>query len=547
MNIENSPLYSPDLAPVPEAKRTWNKWNLAALWIGMAVCIPTYLLASYMIRSGLSWIASLLIIGLANLVITLPMVLNGHAGVKYGLPFPVIGRSAFGIKGIHLVSMVRGLVACGWFGIQTWVGGLAILSIINVHTGSSGPQELLKFLCFGIFWLINMYFVWNGTESIRKLEDWSAPILILIGILLIFWGYQQGGGISPVLECGKQLQQKTVLAFDSADKSWLRLNLLRDKNGTYRAEEFCLKQGDQISEWAPLPPALLMENPQKKDEVIQVKFRSKLGESSWIQPEKMAGKGSILWSYILWFTAMVGFWATMSISISDITRFAKSQGDQIAGQFMGLPGTMLFYSFTGIFVTFASLLAFPDVLVAEDAPWDPVNLVARFSNPWVVVFAQISMLIATLSTNIAANIIAPAYAISNLAPGKISFRIGGVMAGFIGILTCPWWLLNEISGVLLFVSGLLGPVLGILLCDYFVIRRTQLPVEDLFNPQGSFNFGGDGINRKAMISMAAGVLAALIGYWVPAIGFLFSLSWFTGFAVSFILYGLWMPRQAGRL
>jgi NCS1 family nucleobase:cation symporter-1 len=201
---------------------------------------------------------------------------------------------------------------------------------------------------------------------------------------------------------------------------------------------------------------------------------------------------------------------------------------------------MLFYSFTGIFVTFASLLAFPDVLAAEDAPWDPVNLVARFSNPWVVVFAQISMLIATLSTNIAANIIAPAYAISNLAPGKISFRTGGILAGIIGILTCPWWLLNEISGVLLFVSGLLGPVLGILLCDYFVIRRKQLPVEELFNPQGSFNFGGDGVNRKAMISMAAGILAALIGYWVPALEFLFSLSWFTGFVVSFSLHAFWM-------
>ena len=540
MNIENSPLYSPDLAPVPADKRTWNKWNLAALWIGMAVCIPTYLLASYMIRSGLSWIASLLIIGLANLVITLPMVLNGHAGVKYGLPFPVIGRSAFGIKGIHLVSMVRGLVACGWFGIQTWVGGLAILSIINIHTGSSGPQELLKFLCFGIFWLINMYFVWNGTESIRKLEDWSAPILILIGLLLIFWGYQQGGGISPVLDCGKQLQQKTVLAFDSAGKSWLRLNPLRDKNGVVRAKEFCIKKEDQISEWVSLPPTLLFEKSLDTKGLIELKFKSERGESSWIMAEEKKGSGSMLWSYILWFTAMVGFWATMSISISDITRFAKSQGDQIAGQFMGLPGTMLFYSFTGIFVTFASLLAFPDVLAAEDAPWDPVNLVARFSNPWVVVFAQISMLIATLSTNIAANIIAPAYAISNLAPGKISFRTGGILAGIIGILTCPWWLLNEISGVLLFVSGLLGPVLGILLCDYFLIRRTQLPVEDLFNPQGSFNFGGDGINRKAMVSMAAGVLAALIGYWVPALGFLFSLSWFTGFVVSFSLYAFWM-------
>lgn len=544
MNIEESPLYSPDLAPVPLEKRSWNKWNLAALWIGMAVCIPTYLLASYMIRSGLSWIASLLIIGFANLVITLPMVLNGHAGVKYGLPFPVIGRSAFGIKGIHLVSMVRGLVACGWFGIQTWVGGLAILSIINVHTGSSGPQELLKFVCFGIFWLINMYFVWNGTESIRKLEDWSAPILILIGLMLIGWGYHQGGGIAPVLDSGRQLQNKTVLSFDSTGKSWLRFNLLKGQNGFPRAKEYSFSSGKKFADnWKALPAEMLLENPRPNDDSLLVKFRSETGESSALQAEKQKGSGSMIWSYILWFTAMVGFWATMSISISDITRFAKSQGDQVAGQFLGLPGTMLFYSFTGIFVTFASLLAFPDVLVAEDAPWDPVNLVSRFSNPWVVVFAQLSMLIATLSTNIAANIIAPAYAISNLAPGKISFRTGGVLAGIIGIITCPWWLLDEISGVLLFVSGLLGPVLGILLCDYFIVRKKELSVETLFNPKGEFSYGGSGINGKAMLAMFAGVLAALIGYWVPALEFLFSLSWFSGFAVSFLLYALLMKKK----
>ena len=541
MNIEESPLYSPDLAPVPSEKRSWNKWNLAALWIGMAVCIPTYLLASYMIRSGLSWVASLVIIGLANLVITLPMVLNGHAGVTYGLPFPVIGRSAFGIKGIHLVSIVRGLVACGWFGIQTWVGGLAILSIINVHTGSAGPQELLKFICFGIFWLINMYFVWNGTESIRKLEDWSAPILLLIGLLLIGWGFQKGGGFSPVLDCGKQLQQKTVLRFDSAGKSWLRLNPLKSSDGNWRASEFCIQPKEKNNQtWSPLPPSMLLENPFPKEEKLQLKFRSELGESSSVLVEKKAETSSMIWSYILWFTAMVGFWATMSISISDITRFARSQQDQVAGQFIGLPGTMLFYSFTGIFVTFASLLAFPDVLVAEDAPWDPVNLVSRFSNPWVVVFAQLSMLIATLSTNIAANIIAPAYAITNLAPGKISFRTGGLLAGIIGILTCPWWLLNEISGVLLFVSGLLGPVLGILLCDYFLIRKKELSIPELFNPSGPFAYGGGGINTKAMLAMFSGVLAALIGYWIPALDFLFSLSWFSGFAVSFVLYALIM-------
>jgi NCS1 family nucleobase:cation symporter-1 len=190
MKFQDSPLYSSELAPVSQENRTWNRWNLAALWVGMAVCIPTYLLASYMIRSGLSWVSALVIIGLANLVITIPMVLNGHAGVKYGIPFPVFGRSSFGTKGIHLVSLVRAVVACGWFGVQTWVGGLAIYSIWNAATGNLDPPGINtgEFICFGIFWLINMFFIRNGTESIKWLEDWAAPILILIGIILREFG-----------------------------------------------------------------------------------------------------------------------------------------------------------------------------------------------------------------------------------------------------------------------------------------------------------------------------------------------------------------------
>ena len=206
-------LYSKDLAPTPPEGRTWNKWNLAAIWVGMAVCIPTYLLASYMIRSGLSWYSSLIIIGLANLVITIPMVLNGHAGVKYGIPFPVLGRAGFGTKGVHIPSFVRAIVACGWFGIQTWIGGLAIYSIWNVITGQEGTigLDIGKFIAFGIFWFINIYFIWKGTESIRWLENFSAPILIGIGIVLIVWGYNNAGGFGKVLDQGVQLQQSTAI------------------------------------------------------------------------------------------------------------------------------------------------------------------------------------------------------------------------------------------------------------------------------------------------------------------------------------------------
>jgi cytosine/uracil/thiamine/allantoin permease len=571
-NIKSSPLYSEDLAPIPLSKRTWNKWNLAALWVGMAVCIPTYILASYMIKTGLSWQAALIIIGLANAVITVPMVLNGHAGVKYGIPFPVVGRAAFGHRGIHIPSFLRAIVACGWFGVQTWIGGLALYSIWNAATGAtpSVGLDIGKFIGFGIFWLINIYFIWKGTESIKWLEDWSAPILILIGVLLIGWAWREGYGFKTVLAQSKQLEKPTVV-YNPPTKTVI-FNYLRNFVNAPKAHSVNMwvpLLGGSAKEmgWAEIPWGIKeaqieaqLESPHQfnlqliKESVdytsiengtrpIKVQVRVYELMSSMITAQIANTKPNAnLWSYILWFTAMVGFWATMSISISDITRFAKSQDDQIKGQFIGLPGTMIFYSFVGIFVTCAAVVVFKDVLVAEDAPWDPVSLVSKFKSPAVVIFAQIAMLIATLSTNIAANVIAPAYAFSNMFPRSISFKMGGVIAGIVGILICPWWLMDEISNLLLFVSGLLGPILGILLCDYFIIRRKNLNINALFETDGQYSFRS-GFNPSALIAMVLGVLAALVGKWVPALDFLFSLSWFTGFGVAFGVYYFLMKTK----
>ncbi|MDX2249596.1 MAG: NCS1 family nucleobase:cation symporter-1 [Bacteroidia bacterium] len=562
-DVSSSSLYSEDLAPVSAKGRTWGIWDLAALWVGMAVCIPTYLLASYMISSGVSWYAALIIIGLANLIITVPMVLNGHAGVKYGIPFPVVGRAAFGIRGIHIPAVVRAIVACGWFGIQTWIGGLAFYAIWNVLTGEPGETGLSvgKFVGFGLFWLVNIYFVWKGTESIRWLEDWSAPILILMGVFLIGWGAWNGGGFSNVLRQGRQLEKPSVsLQIEDPQGMVLQLNPLTLPDGKNKASQYRMvvptAQGMADLGWQILPPAgaaIVFEQirePQididgltNGSREVQVQFRAPVEngftESSLVTAkfdfQAYAHPSSKGWGYVLWLTAMVGFWATMSISISDITRYARSQKQQVAGQFIGLPGTMILYSFVGIFVTCAAVVNFPDILIGNDAPWDPVSLIARFDNPWVVVVAQLFMIIATLSTNIAANVIAPANVFSNLFPKQLDFRKGGLVTGIIGILICPWWLMNEISNLLLFVSGLLGPVLGVLICDYFVIRKRELRLAELYKENGVYVFT-KGYNLKALAAVAAGVLVALVGLWVPALAFLYSLSWFTGFGVAFLLY-----------
>jgi len=555
-NLSGSSLYSEDLAPVPKNKRTWTKWSLAALWVGMAVCIPTYLLASYMMKDGMGWLESLIIIGVANLIITIPMVLNGHAGVKYGVPFPVIGRSSFGTKGVHLASVTRGIVACGWFGIQTWIGGMAIYEIIYAFSDGSTPTNLnwLMFVCFGLFWLMNMIFIWKGTDSIKWLEEYSAPILILMGITLIGWGAYNTGGFSTVLEQSTQLQQKTLEVNDSGDSYSIHINAITDKDGIVKATHYAIQSvnedGDKSHSEFNLPKNgnFSIAKSQALEGAISVQLLNKSGKvqqsSSWTtidfnaKPDVQENK---LWQYIKWLTVMLGFWATMSLSISDITRYSSTQKAQMQGQFIGLPGTMMLYSFVAIFVTCASVLIFNDVLIAADAPWDPTALLGKFENPWVVIIAQVFMIIATLSTNIAANVIAPSNAFSNLFPKKISFKMGGTITGILGVLICPWWLMSGIAGILIIVSGFLGPVLGIMLCDYFLIRRKHIKLAELYKQEGEYQYS-NGFNMNAMISLLIGIGTALIWYLVPGLAFLSDLAWFTGFFFSFLVYYILMYK-----
>ncbi|RLD28997.1 MAG: hypothetical protein DRI75_04850 [Bacteroidetes bacterium] len=547
-DVSRSPLYSEDLAPVPVNKRTWTKWNLAAIWVGMAVCIPTYLLASYMIKTGLSWIEALIIIGVANLIITVPMVLNGHAGVKYGVPFPVIGRSSFGIKGIHIPSVIRGIVACGWFGVNTWLGGMAIYSIFIAISGNDAVVGLSfgQFVCFGIFWFINIFFIWKGTESIKWLEEYSAPILIIMGLVLIGWGINKADGFGIVLEQSKQLEKPVAEIYQESNQSFIQINPITDKLGKPKATEYQLILNGNELGWNDLSNTNISVENLKENDTYQVQLKNETAVSTIanVTPKNDNSTfGDKIWKYLIWLTAMLGFWATMSLSIADITRYSSSQAAQVKGQFIGLPGTMMLYSFVGIFVTCAAVINFDDILIANDAPWDPIALLAKFDNVWVVVISQIFMIIATLSTNIAANVIAPANAFSNLLPKKISFRTGGIITGIIGIIIFPWLLLDEIQGLLIDVSAVLGPVLAILVCDYYLIRKKEIQLAELYKTDGVYTFGGSGFNKAAIISLLIGAFIAIGGKWIPAMSSLYAVSWFSGFIISFVLYYFLMKKS----
>ncbi len=546
--IEASSLYSPDLAPSPQSRCNWTLWSFVAIWVGMAVCIPTWLLASYMIRSGLSWTEALAIIFAGNLIVTAPMILNGHAGVRYRLPFAVLARAAFGVAGVHGPAMARALVACGWFGIQTWIGGLAIHAIGCALAGVPVEAGLTagKFAGFALSLSLNLLIIWRGIDSIRRIEMWAAPLLLVIGLCLVAWGVSAGGGFDTVLRQGAQLQRPTA-TYDSDGN--VTLAPLRDSGGVIKADEFRVAAAETLADapWRVLGAdgTRLTANQLPAGE-LAVQFRRNGHASSPINVGAAEPPASRFAIWLFWTTAMVGFWATMSISIADITRYSVSQSAQAAGQLLALPGAMLLYSFISVFVTCAAVISFDQILIAEDVPWDPVTLLAQFQNPALVVAAQFALLIATVTTNLAANVIAPANAFTNLLPKRLDFRRGGLITGVIGMLIAPWWLVDRISGLLVFVSGLLGPVLGVMLADYYWTRRKVLSIPDLFDAKGSYAYV-HGVNPVAMLALSLGVATALVGYFVPALEWLYTGSWFSGCLIAFLVYGLGTRGRLARV
>lgn len=457
-NVEDAfdaALYNDDLAPVPPARRTWGIYSYASLWVAMSVCIPTYMLASGLIAGGMNWKQAVGTILLGNLIVLAPMLLNAHAGTKYGIPFPVFVRASFGVRGANVPAVLRAVVACGWFGIQAWIGGQAIFTMLSVIFPAIKTIPAAAALCFLAFWALNMLVIWRGIETIQFLEGVGAPFLLGIGVLLLWWVTRKAGGFGPVLQT----------------------------------------------------------------------------------PSKFHTTAEFLRFFIPSLTGMVGFWATVALNIPDFTRYAKSQRAQAVGQALGLPPAMTLYAFIGVAVTSASAVLFGQPI------WDPVVLLSRFREPVVALVACVALLVATLNTNVAANVVSPSNDFSNLNPRLISFRTGGLITGVAGLLMMPWKLLSDfnsyIFGWLVGYSGLLGPVAGIMIADYFVLRRTTLDVPALYRLQGRYTYGG-GVNWRAMVALAVGVCVALCGLIVPSLRPLYDYAWFVGFGIAGLLYLLLM-------
>lgn len=473
-------LYNKDIAPVPVEQRTWTLWNFAALWVGMAISIPAYVLAASLMEQGMNWWQALLTIALGNTLVLIPMLLNAHAGAKYGIPFPVFLRSSFGVLGANVPALMRALVACGWFGIQTWIGGAAMYTMTLVAAKSfditlAGTVELLpvlgitglQFVCFIVFWFINIAVILRGIDCIKWLENWSAPFLLAVGLGLLAWGVTRAGGFGVVFS------SETV-------------NRVRNNNAAF-------------SFWQVFFPLL---------------------------------------------TGMVGYWATVALNILDFTRYARSQRDQVLGQLISLPTTMTLFSFIGVAVTAATVVIFGEPI------WDPVTLLAKFESPLIVMLSLLGLVIATLSTNIAANVVSPANSFSNLMPDRISFRAGGIITGIIGIVIMPWKLLSDLGAYvftwLIGYGALLGAIAGVMLADYYLVRRTALNVDALYRIDGEYAYGGSGVNWRALAAMLTGAALNVPGFLqsathgsiqvAPFFNTLYTYAWFVSLFVAAGLY-----------
>jgi nucleobase:cation symporter-1, NCS1 family len=466
--LSRSPLWNADLAPTPPERRTWSTYNIAALWIGMSVVITTYTLASGLMQQGMNWWQALGTILLGNVIVLVPMILNAHAGTRYGIPFPVLCRASFGVRGANIPALLRAVVACGWFGIQTWIGALALDALARAAWPGWADLSGGTAVAFAVFWLIQVAVILRGTEGIKHLESWSAPLLLGGGALLLLWAVRSGGGLGHVLAESQRLQRGNA--------------------------DF----------WLIFPAAL---------------------------------------------TANVGYWATLSLNIPDFTRYARSQRSQALGQAMGLPTTMTAFAFIGVAVTSATVVIFGEPI------WDPVTLVSRIGTPGTIIFAALVVLMAQLTTNMAANVVSPSNDFSNLSPRRISYVTGGLITAVLGVLMMPWKLYADASAYiftwLLGYSSLMGALGGILIADYWVLRRQRLVTEDLFRERGAYTYR-NGTNPRAVAALVLAVLPVLPGF-IHAVstpggavadpGFfdrLYTYAWFVTFALSFVLYLLLM-------
>ncbi|UFJ42308.1 NCS1 family nucleobase:cation symporter-1 [Brevibacillus humidisoli] len=452
--IQNSPLYNEGLRPTTREEHNWTAYNFASLWVGMSICLPTFSLAAGLITLGMNWWQAIFTIVLGNCIVLIPILLNSHAGTKFGIPYPVFARLWFGSKGAHIPSIARGIIGAGWFGINCWFGGAAIDTLLVAMSGWEHIPGHLA-IAFLLFWALNVWVAYRGPEAIRRLEFWAAPTLVVMGLALLAWSLSAAGGWGPMLSA----------------------------------------------------------------------------------PSKFTSTSEFLQVFFPALTGAIAFWSTLALNIPDFCRYARSHKAQIVGQSIALPAAMGFFSFVGVATASATLVIYGEAI------WDPAVLLAKFS-PFVIFLGTLGIILATLTTNVAANVVAPARTVENIMPRRITYGMGAIITGLVALVMQPWYLLenfgNYIFGWLGTYGALLGPIEGIAIADYWLVRKRRIHLTELYKPDGRYSYSG-GFNQKAIAALLIGIVVPTACKFIPGLSFVWDNAWTFGLFLSLALY-TWLMR-----
>ncbi len=468
--LADSKYYNDDLRPSSPAERTWSTYHIAMLWVGMVIAVTSFSFAAALVSLGLSPIAAIINVAIGNLLVMIPMQLNSHAGTKYGFPFPVYAKVAFGKSGAQIPSLCRAIVAAGWCAVQCWVAGAAVAAIIGVFIPGFDTASYGRFIGFGIYLVINAWITISGSEAVKKLEAYGSPIEILVVIGLFIWTLKLGSSV-----------------------------------GFTMGDLMAIKTND----------ALVEQN------------------------------GGWWFIFLAGITSNIAVWATLALNIPDFSRYAKGQKQQFWGQMISMPLSMITLAVIGALFAQVTLLAY------GTAEYDPTTVLEHLDGKVMTFVVGLLTIIATLTTNVAANTVAPANGFSNLSPKKISYKMGVIITSVLCIAFRPWWIFGS-AGAFMFsflgtVGTILGPSAAIFVADYFIVKKRRIALVDLYNEgEGRYTYT-KGWNMKAFIAWIAAIILPLMynnfGIGGTVMKWIGANSYIIGFTVAMILYVLLMKND----
>ncbi|QSO47406.1 NCS1 family nucleobase:cation symporter-1 [Alicyclobacillus mengziensis] len=457
-------LSNANLRPIAQSERKWSWYSYMALWMGMVHNIFNYEVAASLIVLGMNIWQALLTIFVADLILMVPLALNGYVGNKYGIPFPVFARLAFGVFGANIPALIRAFVAIGWFGVQSFLGSTALnaLLILLIPSWSHMSGTFLGlpgngWIALLLFWVLQGVVATHGMDVIRRFENWAGPVILIVMLGLVVWAVTVLHGMGPIFT--EPSKFKSSGAF-----------------------------------WAVFGPGVI---------------------------------------------SVIGSWASMGLNIPDFTRFSRSTKDQVVGQFVGLPITTFVFSLMASFITSATIVAFGSAI------WDPVQLLQHFKSPVVLILGAAALTIATMSVNVASNLVSPIYDLINAFPRKLNFRSAAIVSMVIAFVIMPWKLMQSPQGIdtLLNTAGaFLGPATGIVIADFWLLRTRRVKLTDLYTREGVYRYS-KGFNVTAIVVLIISMLVSFAGNFLPIFKVFAGYGWLIGVVLGFVLYYIVMKMQ----